>query len=166
MDDIFQDISKYYAANIVDNLLTIGKIVYGNNAYSFIRDDIQGPFNLTQGDADVTRMIHVIGEIHPRSALEKIMKVNVNSCLYLNENEENDEIEVRSIHKGMGTAIYSKQECPLILWNPSYAEHRYFDVMDVQNVFPNSGMKNSFVAILSESLREFSLFPPLLHLKK
>jgi hypothetical protein len=52
------------------------------------------------------------------------------------------------------------------LWNPSYAEHRYFDVMDVQNVFPNSGMKNSFIAILSESLREFELFPPLLHLKK
>ncbi|MCG6890132.1 MAG: hypothetical protein LJE92_11145 [Gammaproteobacteria bacterium] len=166
MEDIFQDISKYYAANIVGNLLTIGKIVYHDHAYSFIRDDIQGPFNLTQPDADVTRMIHVIGEIHPQSAIERIMQVDVNSCLYLNENEENDEIEVRSIHKGMGTAIYSKQECPLILWNPSYAEHRYFDVMDVQNVFPNSGMKNSFIAILSESLREFELFPPLLHLKK
>jgi hypothetical protein len=166
MDDIFQDISKYYAANIVDNLLTIGKIVYRNSAYSFVRDDIQGPFNLSPSDADVTRMIHVIGEIHPQSALEKIMKVEVHSCLYLNENEESDEIEVRSIHKGMGTAIYNKQQCPLILWNPSYAEHRYFDVMDVQNVFPNSGMKNSFTAILSESLREFSLFPPLLHLKK
>ena len=166
MEDIFQDISKYYAANVVDNLLSIGKIIYHNNAYSFIRDDIRGPFNLVDPDADVTRMIHVIGEIHPQSALEKIMKVDVNSCLYLNENEESDEIEVRSIHKGMGTSIYSKQECPLILWNPSYAEHRYFDVMDIQNVFPNSGMKNSFISILAESLREFELFPPLMHLKK
>ena len=166
MEDIFQDISKYYDANIVDNLLTIGKIVYHGNAYSFVRDDIKGPFNLVDPEADITRMIHVIGEIHPHSALEKIMKVEVHSCLYLNENEEIDEIEVRSIHKGMGTAIYTKQECPLILWNPSYAEHRYFDVMDVQNMFPNSGMKNSFIAILAEGLREFELFPPLLHLKK
>ena len=166
MENIFQDITKYYAANIVDSLLTIGKIVYDDNAYSFVRDDIQGPFNLVDPDADMTRMIHVIGEIHPHSALEKIMKVNVNSCLYLSENDEIEEIEVRSIHKGMGTAIYTKQECPLILWNPSYAEHRYFDVIDVQNVFPNSGMKNSFISILSESLREFELFPPLMHLKK
>ena len=166
MEDIFQDISKYYAANIVDNLLTIGKIVYHRDGYSFIRDDIRGPFDLIEPDADMTRMIHVIGEIHPHSALEKIMKVEVNSCLYLNDNEEIEEIEVRSIHKGMGTAIYSKQECPLILWNPNYAEHRYFDVMDIQNVFPNSAMKSSFVGILAESLREFELFPPLLHLKK
>jgi hypothetical protein len=166
MEDIFQDISKYYAANIVDSLLTIGKIVYHAKGYSFVRDDIQGPFNLMDTDADVTRLLHVVGEIHPQSALEKIMKVGVNSCLYLNENEELNEIEVRSIHKGMGTAIYSKQECPLILWNPKYAEHRYFDVMDVQNVFPDGGMKNSFIAILSESLREFELFPPLMHLKK
>ena len=166
MVDIFQDITKYYAANIVDNMLTIGKIVYHDNAYSFVRDDIQGPFNLVDPDADVTRMIHVIGEIHPQSALEKIMTVEVHSCLYLNENEDIDEIEVRSIHKGMGTAIYCKQECPLILWNPNYAEHRYFDVMDIANVFRDSGMKNSFIAILAESLREFELFPPLLHLKK
>jgi len=166
MEDIFQDISKYYAANIVENLLTIGKIIYQGNAYTYVRDDVQGPFNLMEADDDVTRMVHVIGEIHPQSAIEKIMKVGVNSCLYLNENSEINEIEVRSIHKGMGTSIYCKQECPLILWNPSYAEHRYFDVMDVQNVFPNSGMKNSFIAILAESLREFELFPPLLHLKK
>jgi hypothetical protein len=166
MEDIFHDISKYYAANIIDNLLMIGKIVYHEKGYSFVRDDIQGPFNLVDPAADVTRLLHVIGEIHPHSALEKIMKVDVKSCLYLNENDEIDEIEVRSIHKGMGTSIYSKQECPLILWNPKYADHRYFDVMDVQNVFPNSGMKNSFIAILSESLREFVLFPPLLHLKK
>jgi hypothetical protein len=46
MEDIFQDISKYYAANIVDNVLTIGKIVYLDGSYSFIRDDIKGPFNL------------------------------------------------------------------------------------------------------------------------
>ena len=65
-----------------------------------------------------------------------------------------------------GTAIYTKQECPLILWNPNYEAHRYFDVIDIQNVFNDSGMKNSFIAILSEGLREFELFPPLLHLKK
>ena len=166
MEDIFQDISKYYAVNIVGNLLTIGKIVYQQNGYTFVRDDIQGPFNLVDSDAATNRMVQVIGEIHPHSALEKIMEVEVKSCLYLNENEVIDEIEVRSIHKGMGTAIYSKHECPLILWNPHYAEHRYFDVMDIQNVFPNSGMKNSFIGILAESLREFELFPPLLHLKK
>ena len=166
MEDIFHDISKYYAANIVDNVLTIGRIVYREGVYSFERDDIQGPFNLVDPDEDVTRMIHVIGEIHPHSSLEKIMQIDVKSCLYLNENEETNEIEVRSIHKGMGTAIYTKQECPLILWNPNYQEHRYFDVMDIQNVFTNSGMKNSFIAILSESLREFELFPPLLHMRK
>jgi hypothetical protein len=166
MEDIFQDISKYYAGNIVDNLLTIGKIAYHQNGYSYIRDDIKGPFNLVDPDEEMTRMVHIIGEIHPLSALEKIMKVEVNSCLYLNENEEIDEIEVRSIHKGMGTSIYSKRECPLILWNPNYAEHRYFDVIDVQNVFPDRGMKNSFIGILAESLREFELFPPLLHLSK
>ena len=94
------------------------------------------------------------------------MQVAVDSCLYLNENEDTDEIEVRSIHKGMGTSIYTKQECPLILWNPSYEDHRYFDVIDIQNVFREAGTKNSFTAILSESLREYELFPPLLHLKK
>jgi hypothetical protein len=155
MEDIFQDISKYYAANIVDNVLTIGKIVYLDGSYSFIRDDIKGPFNLVDPDADV-----------PRSAVEKIIPVEVNSCLYLNENEDTGEIEVRSIHKGMGTAIYSKQECPLILWNPKYADHRYFDVMDIQNVFSEQGLKNSFTAILTESLREYELFPPLVQFKK
>jgi len=166
MEDLFQDISKYYAAKIVDNVLTVGKIVYRDKAYVFERDGVQGPFNLVDPDADMTRMVHVIGEIHPKNALEKIMKVEVHSCLYLNENEDTNEIEVRSIHKGMGTSIYSKQECPLILWNPSYQEHRNFDVIDIQNVFLNSGMKNSFISILAESLREFELFPPLLHLKK
>jgi hypothetical protein len=166
MEDLFLDISKYYAANIVENVLTLGKIVYRDDAYAFERDDVQGPFNLTDPDSDVTRMIHVIGEIHPSTALEKIMTVNVHSCLYLNENEDINEIEVRSIHKGMGTSIFAKQECPLILWNPQYQQHRYFDVIDVQNVFGNINLKNSFVAILAESLREFELFPPLLHFKK
>jgi hypothetical protein len=166
MENIFTDISKYYAANIVENMLTIGKIVYLDNAYNFVRDDVRGPFNLVDPNADVTRMVHVIGEIHPRSAVEKFIAVEVNSCLYLNENQDSGEIEVRSIHKGMGTAIYSKQECPLILWNPSYQKHRYFDVMDIQNVFSEQGLKNSFTAILAESLREFELFPPLVHIKK
>ena len=166
MEDIFQDISKYYAANIVENLLTIGKIVYLDDGYSFIRDDVKGPFNLVDPNADVTRMVHVIGEIHPRSAVEKIISVEVNSCLYLNENENSGEIEVRSIHKGMGTAIYSRLQCPLILWNPSYESHRYFDVMDIQNVFSEQGLKNSFTAILAESLREYELVPPLAHLDK
>ena len=66
----------------------------------------------------------------------------------------------------MGTAIYSQQECPLILWNPNYEAHRYFDVMDIQNVFSEPRLKNSFTAILAESLREFELFPPLVQLKK
>ena len=166
MEDIFHDISKYYAANIVDNVLTIGKIEYSDTGYSFARDDIQGPFHLVDPDEDITRMIHVVGEIHPCSAIEKLIEIDVRSCFYLNENEDTGEIEVRSIHKGMGTAIYTKQECPLILWNPKYEEHKYFDVMDIQNVFPSEGMKNRFISILAEGLREFELFPPLLHLKR
>ncbi len=166
MENIFHDISKYYAANIMGNVLTIGKIVYQDGIYSFARDDVQGPFNLVDPDADVTRMVHVIGEIHPRSAIEKIFAVEVNSCLYLNENEVSGEIEVRSIHKGMGTAIYSKQECPLIMWNSRYEEHRYFDVIDIQGVFGDARLKNSFSAILAESLREYELFPPLIHMSK
>ena len=166
MEDIFHDISKYYAANIIENVLVIGKIIYEEDTYRFARDDVQGPFNLVDPDADVTRMVHVIGEIHPRSALEKMFEAEVNSCLYLNENDKTREIEVRSIHKGMGTAIYSNQQCPLILWNPSYEAHRYFDVMDIQNVFSEPRLKNSFTAILAESLREFELFPPLVQLKK
>ncbi|MDH3386361.1 MAG: hypothetical protein OEN02_00530 [Gammaproteobacteria bacterium] len=166
MEHIFHDISKYYAANIMGNVLTVGKIVYKDGMYSFARDDIQGPFNLVEPDADVTRMVHVIGEVHPRAAIEKLITVEINSCLYLNENEDTGEIEVRSIHKGMGTAIYSKQECPLILWNPKYEEHLYFDVIDIQNVFAEERLKNSFTAILAESLREFELFPPLLQMKR
>ena len=166
MEDIFQDISKYFAANILGNVLTIGKIVYQDDMYQFARDDVQGPFNLVEPDADVTRMVHVIGEIHPRKAVERIFEVEVNSCLYLNENEHTGEIEVRSIHKGMGTSIYTRQECPLILWNPKYEEHEYFDVIDIQNVFHEERLKNSFSAILAESLREYELFPPLVHMKK
>ena len=166
MKDIFDDISKYYAANIVGNMLTIGKIVYLDNGYHFIRDDVRGPFNLVDPGIDVTRIVQVIGEIHPHSAVEKIIAVDVKSCLYLNENVDSGEIEVRSIHKGMGTAIYSKLQCPLILWNPSYESHRYFDVMDIQNVFSEQGLKNSFTAILAESLREYELVPPLAHLNK
>ena len=166
MENIFHDISKYFAANIVGNVLTVGKIVYQDGGYHFARDDVQGPFNLVEPDADVTRMVHVIGEIHPRQAIEKIFPVEVNSCLYLNENEDTGEIEVRSIHKGMGTAIYSRQQCPLILWNPKYEEHEYFDVIDIQGVFGEERLRNSFIAILAESLREFELFPPLFHMKK
>lgn len=167
MENVFRDISKYYAANIYDNMLIIGKIVFKDDLYGFARDDIHGPFNLVANpDEDVTRMVHVIGEIHPRSALEGILKVDVHSCLYLNENNATGEIEVRSIHKGMGTSIYSKQECPLILWNPNYEKHDYFDVIDIQHVFDNDRLKNNFISIISESLRELELFPPLMHLKK
>lgn len=166
MENIFQDISKYFAANIMGNMLIIGKIVYQDGMYQFARDDVQGPFNLVDPDDDVTRMVHVIGEIHPRQAIEKIFEVEVNSCLYLNENEHTGEIEVRSIHKGMGTSIYTRQQCPLILWNPKYEEHEYFDVIDIQGVFHEARLKNSFAAILAESLREYELFPPLFHMKK
>ena len=166
MEEPFRDISKYYAANIVENVLTIGKIIHAEHGYTFARDDVQGPFNLVEPDSDVTRIVQVIGEIHPKSALEKIMPVKVQSCLYLNENEKSGEIEVRPIHKGMGTSIFSRQQCPLILWNPNYQEHKYFDVMDIQGVFSTSGMKDSFTSIIAESLREFELFPPLLHMKK
>jgi len=166
MEHIFNDLSKYYAANIMANVLTVGKIIYQDGIYSFARDDVQGPFNLMDLDADVTRVVHVIGEIHPRSAIEKILEVEVNSCLYLNENESSGEIEVRSIHKGIGTSIYSKQGCPLILWNPKYEEHRYFDVIDIQGVFTEERLKDSFTAILAESLRDDELFPPLVQMAK
>jgi hypothetical protein len=167
MPTIFHDISKYYAANISANILTVGKIVFHEDRYIFARDDVQGPFNLiSYPDEDITRMVEVIGEIHPRDVLDKITKVDVGSCLYLCENPNFNEIEVRSIHKGMGTSIYSKQECPLILWNPHYADDNYFDVIDIQQVFSDTRLKNSFVAILAESLRELELFPPLINFKK
>ena len=168
MDDIFHDISKYYAANIVENVLHIGKIIYSDGIYSFARDDVQGPFTLVDPSHDVTRMVHVIGEVHPVSAIEKIVDIDIDieSCLYLNENDSTGEIEVRSIHKGMGTAIYTEQQCPLIWWNPNYRDHNYFDVIDVKNVFSEERLQNSFTAILAERLREFELFPPLVQLPK
>jgi hypothetical protein len=167
MATIFHDISKYYAAHISDNLLTVGKIVYHEDRYIFARDDVQGPFNLVADlEEDVTRMVHVIGEIHPRDVLDKITDVDVSSCLFLAENVQFNEIEVRSIHKGMGTSIYSKQECPLILWNPNYQDDDYFDVIDIQQVFTDMRLKKSFVGIISESLRELELFPPLINFKK
>jgi len=167
MATIFHDISKYYAAHISDNLLTVGKIVYHEDGYIFARDDVQGPFNLVADlEEDVTRMVHVIGEIHPRDALANITNVDVNSCLFLAENVQFNEIEVWSIHKGMGTSIYSKQECPLILWNQNYLDDDYFDVIDIQQVFTDMRLKKSFVGIISESLRELELFPPLINFKK
>ena len=167
MAAIFHDISKYYAANISANILTVGKIVYHEDRYIFAKDDVQGPFNLVADmEEDVTRMVQVVGEIHPRDVLDKITDVDVSSCLYLCENAKFNEIEVRSIHKGMGTAIFSKQECPLILWNPNYAEDSYFDVIDIQQVFTDLRLKNSFVSIIAESLRELELFPPLINFQK
>lgn len=167
MDNYYRDISKYYAANIFDNLLIVGRIIFRDGQYAFARDEVHGPFNLVANpNADITRIIHVIGEIHPRSALEGMLQVDVSSCLYLNENPDTSEIEVRSIHKGMGTSIYSKQECPLILWNPNYEELGNFDVVDIQNVFNDARLKNSFISVISESLRELELFPPLMHIKK
>lgn len=167
MEEDFPDISKYYAANLSQNILTIGKIVFFEDRYIFARDDVQGPFNLI-ADAyqDVTRMVLMIGEIHPIKALARIMDVKVKSCLYLREDSITSEIEVRSIHNGMGTAIYSKQECPLILWNPKYTDDNYFDVIDIQQVFPDAGLKNSFVSVISESLRGLKFYPPLMHIKR
>ena len=166
MDDIFHDISKYYAATIMGNLLTVGRIIHQYDGYLFVRDNAQGPLNLDEADPDVTRLFQVVGEIHPLSALDGIMEVAVKSCLYLNENEDSNEIEVRSIHKGMATAIYAKQQCPLIMWNQNYEKYRYFDVIDIKNVFATPGLRSSFVSVIAESLREYELFPPLLHLKK
>jgi len=167
MATIFHHISKYYAAHISENLLTVGKIVYHEDGYIFARDDVQGPFNLVADpDEDITSMIQVIGEIHPRDVLDNITKVDVSSCLFLAENAQFNEIEVRSIHKGMGTSIYSKQECPLILWNPNYLDDDYFDVIDIQQVFTDMRLKQIFVGIISESLRELELFPPLINFKK
>lgn len=166
MQDIFTDISKYYAATIYDNVLTIGRIQYIDGRYDYVRDRAHGPFNLVDPTDDVTRMVRVIGEVHPMVSIQKIAPVNVNSCLYLNENIDTGEIEVRSIHKGLGTSIYRNQECPLILWNPGYEEYLYFDVIDIQNVFAEERLKHNFSAILSESLREFELFPPLIHFKR
>jgi hypothetical protein len=166
MEGDFPDISKYYAANLSDNLLTIGRIVYFEDRYIFARDDVQGPFNLVSDpDEDVTRMVQMVAEIHPADALKKIMDAEVHSCLYLCEDAYTRQIEVRSIHNGMGTSIYVKQECPLILWNPKYADDNYFDVIDITQVFSNPRLKGTFVTVISESLRQLEYYEPLMQMK-
>ena len=75
MENVFHDISKYYAANIVGNVLIIGKIVYQDEMYSFARDDVQGPFNLVDPDADVTRMVHVICLLYTSDAADDSKRV-------------------------------------------------------------------------------------------
>ena len=164
MIDVFQDISKYYAANIYENVLTVGKIIFNDGVYSFAPDKAQGLYDLVGQSTDTTRMVHLIGEIHPRMALKKILEVEVTSCLYLNENYESGEIEVRSIHKGIGRSIYIRGECPLIRWNAKYKEHLYFDVIDVQHMFTEVRLKNRFIAMLAEGLHESEMFSPLLNL--
>jgi hypothetical protein len=160
----FEDISKYYAANIVENVLTVGKIIFKDGGYSFAPDNALSPYSLVGQSTDTTRMVHLIGEIHPRSALQKLLEVEIISCLYLNENHESGGIEARSIHKGIGSSIHIREECPLIRWNEKYEAHHYFDVVDVQHVFTEGRLKNSFIAMLAESLCESEMFLPLLHL--
>ncbi len=164
MADDFQGILKYYAANIVKNVLTVGKIIFKDGVYNFVPDSALSAYNLVDQSSNTPRTVPLIGEIHPRSALENQFEVEVNSCLYLNENHESDEIEVRSIHKGIGSSIHIREECPLIRWNEKYEDYHYFDVIDVQHVFADGQLKNSFVSMLAESLHEFELFPPLLNL--
>jgi hypothetical protein len=164
MTEMFQDISKYYAANIDENVLVVGKIIFKDGVYSFAPDNALNPYILVDRSTDTTRMAHVIGEIHPCIALQKLFEEEISSCLYLNENYESGETEVRSIHKGICTSIYVKKECPLIQWNENYQDHRYFDVIDVQCVFTEDRIKNSFITMLAESLREYELFPPLVNL--
>lgn len=166
MEEDFPDISKYYAANLSENLLTIGRIVFHEGRYIFSRDDVQGPFNLVADpNEDVTRMVHMVGEIHPIKAVEKFMDVEVSSCLYICEDPVSREIEVWSIHNGMGTSIFQKQECPLILWNPKYADDNYFDVIDIRPVFSDARLKDAFVGVISESLREMEYYEPLVHMR-
>ena len=164
--EMFRDISKYYAANIIENMLYIGRIVYHDGLYSFSRDHQHDPYDMGNADNDTTQVVHVIGEVHPWTALHRIIELKVKSCLYLNENEHNNEIEVRSIHKGIGTAIYSRGQYPLIWWNPNYRDHKYFDVIDIQKVFTEKQQKDSFLSMLAESLRGYELFPPLVQLKR
>ena len=165
MSENFHDISKYYSASIVGNVLTIGKIIYAEEAYDFVSSKLSGPFELVAPDSDITRLVSVCGEVHPQSSLQNILELEVNSCLFLSENETSSEIEVRTIHKGIGTSIYSRQQCPLILWNTKYRDHQYFDVIDIRNVFEQAKQREEFVALLAESLRGDELFPPLMKLK-
>jgi hypothetical protein len=167
MEEDFPDIAKYYAANLSENLLTIGKIGFHEDRYQFSRDGVHGPFNLVvDPDEDVTRMVQMIGEIHPTHALDSVMERKINSCLYLCEDPFTGEMEVRSIHHGMGTAIFSKQQCPLVLWNPKYDDDNYFDVIDISQVFSDVRLKNSFVALISEDMRQLEYYEPLMHLKR
>jgi hypothetical protein len=165
MIEDFQDISKYYAADIVENVLTVGRIIFKDGAYSFTPDTALSAYTLVNQSTNTPGMLHLIGEIHPRNALQEPLEEEIISCLYLNENHESGEIEVRSIHKGIGSSIHIRKECPLIQWNENYGDRHYFDVIDVQQMFTEGRLKNSFIAMLTESLRESALFPPLLNLK-
>ena len=164
MIEEFQDISKYYAANIVENVLTVGKIIFKDGVYSFAPDNALSTYNLVDQNIKTPRKVRVIGEIHPRNTLQEQLEVEIVSCLYLIENHESGEIEIRSIHKGIGSSIHIREECPLIRWNEKYDDDRYFDVIDVQQVFTEDRLKNSFIEMLAESLHESELFPPLLNL--
>ncbi len=164
MIEDFQDISKYYAANIVENVLTVGKIIFKDGVYSFAPDNALSTYNLADQSTNTPRKVHLIGEIHPRNALQKQLEVEIVSCLYLNENHESGETEVRSIHKGIGSSIHIREECPLIQWNEKYEDDHYFDVIDVQHVFTEDRLKKSFIEMLAVSLHESELFPPLLNL--
>ena len=164
MIEVFQDISRYHAANIVESVLTVGKIIFKDGGYSFAPDNALSPYNLLDQNTDTPRIVPLIGEIHPRLALQNLIEIEITSCLYLNENDASGEIEVRSIHKGIGSSIHIREECPLIRWNEKYEDHRYFDVVDVQHVFTEGRLKNSFSAMLAESLCESEMFLPLLHL--
>jgi hypothetical protein len=164
MIDDYQDILKYYAANIVENVLAVGKIIFKDGVYNFAPDNALSTYDLVEQSSNTPRMVHLIGEIHPRNALENQFDVEINSCLYLNENHESGEIEIRSIHKGIGSSIHVREECPLIRWNEKYEDDHYFDVIDVQHLLADGRLKNSFMAMLAKRLREFELFPPLLNL--
>jgi hypothetical protein len=39
MIDDYQDILKYYAANIVENVLAVGKIIFKDGVYNFALDN-------------------------------------------------------------------------------------------------------------------------------
>lgn len=165
MIEDFQDISKYYAADIVGNVLTVGKIVCKDGAYGFVPDNALDRYDLVEQSANSPRRVNLIGELHPRDALQEQLEVEINSCLYLNENPGTGEIEVRSIHHGIGSLIHIKRACPLILWNARYEDDRYFDVIDIQQLFTEGRLKDQFIAMLAQSLYGSELFPPLLNLE-
>lgn len=164
MTEDFQDISKYYAASIAGNVLTVGKIIFNEGVYSFAPDSALDRYDLVDPGTDTPREVSLVGEIHPRNALENLIEIEVNSCLYLNEDAASGEIEVRSIHKGIGSSIHIREECPLIQWDEEYRQQNYFHVVDVQHVFTEDRQKAEFTMMLVESLREYELFPPLLNM--